>query len=309
MRDLRGDLAPADEYTMDRIRTALVHEAHRPAPRSRRMWRVVAVPALAAAVAGVLLVAAPWTGTRDEPATAPQRSAAEVLAGAALAAEHGLAVRPDQFVFVESIQVEATCAGGAEGWHCEGEGGESAALTRQVWLSADGRRPGLLNVQPRGSGSGWWTTKLANCPRGVWTISRNGRSIDCDRAPGPGADRSSAPADAAAMEEYLRERPGGDVFTAAADLLRDNYLRPESQVALYQVVGRQPGVTAKDGVVDAAGRRGVSVGVARDGIRVELIFDGTTYKYLGERVLRGEKVVRESAQLRVAIVDRAGQLP
>ncbi|BCB81520.1 hypothetical protein GCM10022251_17170 [Phytohabitans flavus] len=317
VRDLRGDLPPADDATLDRIRTALVREAHQPAVRPRRVWRFAAVPGLAAAVAGVLLAAGPWTGTGDEPPMARELSASEVLASAALAAQQAPVVRPDQFVFIESIQTDASesfpCDGANDGWRCEPERGEPVAITRRIWLSADGQQTGRLHVQPRGSRSGWWETRLEACPRGVWLVTRPGTPIACERTPDSGADRSGAPADAAGMEQYLRERAakanGGDVFAAASDLLRDSYLRPESQVALYQVVGRQAGVTAQDGVVDAAGRRGVSVGVSRNGVRMELVFDGTTYKYLGERVVRGKTVVRESAQLRVAIVDRPGQLP
>ncbi|MGN9906296.1 CU044_5270 family protein [Phytohabitans sp. LJ34] len=295
VRDLRRDLPLADDATLERIRSGLVREAHRPAHRTRRLWRFAAVPSLAAAAVATVLVlaAAPWTASRDEPVAAPPRSAAEVLAGAALAAQQGMAVRPDQFIFVESIQVDTP---------------GTAGMSRRIWLSADGRRAGLLHVQPRGSKSGWWQTSLEDCPGGVWRTARQGTPIACERSATGGADRSAAPADATAMEGYLRDR-GGDVFTAARDLLRDSYLRPESQVALFQVLGRQPGVTADDGVTDAAGRRGVSVGVSRDGVRTELVFDATTYKYLGERVVRGEQVVRESAQLRVAIVDRPGQLP
>lgn len=110
--------------------------------------------------------------------------------------------------------------------------------------------------------------------------------------------------------------PGNGVFDRAGDLIGENYLPPASLTALFRALAKVPGITVTQNAVDATGRRGTSVGVG-DGTRRELIFDSATYAYLGERtvVLRdGDGLERgtvdgQMARLRIAIVDKPGQLP
>ena len=129
------------------------------------------------------------------------------------------------------------------------------------------------------------------------------------------------PTSAPAMTAYLRARANettnGDLFTAAGDLIREAYLPPAALSALFQALGDVPDLTVAQDAEDAAGRHGVSVGRDAHGFRNELIFDRTTFAYLGSRTIALEdigKVKRgtvdgQSAQLRVAIVDRLRQLP
>ncbi|MFI6073146.1 hypothetical protein ACIA5C_16300 [Actinoplanes sp. NPDC051343] len=68
---------------------------------------------------------------------------------------------------------------------------------------------------------------------------------------------------------------------------------------------------------DLAGREGVAVSLLSGPVRFDYIFDAKTYEFLGERVVvvghlppypKGV-VSRWTAQLRITVVDRAGQLP
>ena len=144
------------------------------------------------------------------------------------------------------------------------------------------------------------------------------------------------------MLTYLYGNSHGDnprdqqAFITAADMLRGAYLPPAARSALFRAMARIPGVRAMPDVVDVAGRHGVAV-TRTYGYRQELIFDPKTYEYLGEQ----ETVVADPgtggpgttpgrspghtasqvpdlplgmvfgriAILRVAIVDRAGQVP
>jgi hypothetical protein len=111
------------------------------------------------------------------------------------------------------------------------------------------------------------------------------------------------------------------------------------QEAAFLAAGRIGGVQVRRDVADAAGRVGVAVTRTEAGVRQELVFDRTTYRYLGHNIIGAEfdlaraKVVRspdigngtvelrpgsnpkpgeviyQSAPLRIAVVDRAGQRP
>jgi hypothetical protein len=67
-------------------------------------------------------------------------------------------------------------------------------------------------------------------------------------------------------------------------LLRDAPVSPELGAALYQAVGRLPGIDVIGSRSDSLGRTGVAIGVADwIGIRRELIIDPKTGRLLGER--------------------------
>ncbi|MEU6207862.1 hypothetical protein ABZ814_30270 [Micromonospora musae] len=95
----------------------------------------------------------------------------------------------------------------------------------------------------------------------------------------------------------------------------EGYVPPRALAALFELLAREPGAVVISGdVVDAAGRHGVAIrmpGVI--GGAHDLIFDRETHVYLGFRgsVIRGgkESLHAAAARLRVAIVDRPGQLP
>ncbi len=90
---------------------------------------------------------------------------------------------------------------------------------------------------------------------------------------------------------------------------------PRALAALFELLAREPGAVVISGdVVDAAGRHGVAIrmpGVI--GGNDDFLFDRDTHVFLGRRdsVVRNgkESLYSAAALLRIAIVDRPGQLP
>ena len=141
-------------------------------------------------------------------------------------------------------------------------------------------------------------------------------------ASGP-ALRTDLPTGTDAMVRYLyrnshgQNPPDQQAFITAGDLVREAYLPPAALAALWSATARIPGVATAHDEVDAAGRHGVAVVREFNGLRQELILDPVTYAFLGERevvtrdqdgLIRGQ-ILGSSASMRIAIVDRPGQLP
>jgi hypothetical protein len=132
--------------------------------------------------------------------------------------------------------------------------------------------------------------------------------------------------------------PVGDTVRDRAFLLIDAMLETvmpaEVRAALYRALARIPGVTVVQGATDAAGRRGVAFaraaaieGPGSSGwLRVEIILDGHTYRYLGARQVvtsdhfvpnvgrrgtwfRKGQVLVSRAQLALAVVNAPCQRP
>jgi len=147
-----------------------------------------------------------------------------------------------------------------------------------------------------------------------------------------GADANGLP------RGFVRLSDDQRAFNEIAALLYKNHL-PAVQEAAFRAAGRIAGVQVRRGATDAAGRAGVAVTRTEAGARQELVFDPATGRYLGHNIiaaefdLAGAKVVRsptigkgsaefrpgpnpkpgeviyQSALLRIAIVDKAGQRP
>jgi hypothetical protein len=134
--------------------------------------------------------------------------------------------------------------------------------------------------------------------------------------------------------------PVGDTVQDRAFMLIDGMLQTvqpaEVRAALYQALARIPGVTVTHGATDAAGRRGVAFAraAAIEGpgssawLRLEVIVDPDTYRYLGARHVvtrdhfipdtptgskgtqfRRGQVLVSRAQLALAVVDDPCQRP
>ncbi|MEV4758207.1 CU044_5270 family protein [Micromonospora sp. NPDC049559] len=339
LRDLRADLTPPSRAELLPARGQLLRaiagdaaDSHRAAPRRPLSsgWRLALPAGLALALAAALVVGVRGQDQRDLPvrpgpgataiaeASPAESDAARLLRNAALAAEHQqlLTVRPDQFVFVESIEESTpesfTCDGKPDQSDCETIRGPRTRYLRQIWQSAGGVDPGLLRERQESGTGGWSETRLDDC-------AMPGSAPNCRPRP---AYLDDLPTDPDAMLAYLTRgepakwSPDSDLFTRAGDLIGENYLPPASLTALFQALAKVQGITVSHNAVDAAGRHGVSVGV--DGaIRNELIFDPATYAYLGRRAvvlrdgngLKRGTVDGQSARLRVAIVGEPGQLP
>ena len=137
--------------------------------------------------------------------------------------------------------------------------------------------------------------------------------------------RSDLPTDEGRMLAYLYRQGGGgskeDAAWEQASDLTGKALPPRSRAALLGAMARIPGATVIKNVTDDAGRPGVGVayvsGNAEYRERDILIFDRSTYAFLGERNVLVKSfngrppgtVVFYSVLLRTAYVDRVGRLP
>lgn len=268
--------------------------------RSGNKWLRPAIAAAAVATAAaVTFVLLPSGGTA---APAASQSAVELLGDIALAAEHQRVpdgIRDDQFVYIES----------KFGYPTRG-GGKPATVDpvhqREVWLSVDGTRWGLLQED------------------------QNDKQLELDPVT-PGnptninyRNLQTLPTDPDAMLDWLHENGKGprsedqNAFDLVGRLVSDSLLPPDVAAALFRATAKIPGVVVVPDAVDAAGRHGVAVARVDSGQREGLIFDEETYEYLGEQTvtlvdlddgLKKGQTVETSAVLKREIVDKAGQRP
>jgi hypothetical protein len=272
-------------------RPARAARAGRRVPRSRYAVFGGLTAAVAAGVAGVLVLAP--TATLGGQAPAAQADASTILARAtsAAAARPDLVPRADQYLYVRT-------AGDGRGQH-------------QLWASIDGVHDGLTRM-------GTVSEPLPGCRGGHRAVYKGDSTTPIgteDCTPEPAYD-PRMPTTAGPMLAYLtrvRGVDGSDVnaFGKAVMFLGEaTYLRPRQQAALFQAAGRMAGIVAYPDVTDGAGRHGVGVGwgTVADG-RVVLVFDKTSYDYLGLRYYAPGSATSTaaSAVLAYRIVNRIGQ--
>lgn len=305
-------------------RGGLIHRAARP---RRRLVRVM-VPAVACALAvgGVVVVDladAPGHGTTAAPGdrTPGTSEAAQLLDRIALAAvgEKQPTVHDDQFVYIESkVAFAGQSAGG-------GEVTMPPAHTRQVWLSADGSRPGLLREEGEPDSSLGGDAPVHDLDgRGATPRPRTAHKKPASISDPTHEYVASLPTDPDALLKLIRDETHGQgqdpdqrAFTAIGDLLAETWAPPKVGAALYRAAAKIPGVTVIDAATDAAGREGVAVARTAHGQQTQWVFDRTTYAFLGERTVLTESgdagpagtVVGTSAVLTRAAVDRPGETP
>ncbi|MFE5901773.1 CU044_5270 family protein [Streptomyces sp. NPDC056488] len=321
---------PAPERILDLrhavLRSALAAGDGGPAVRSRRRFplRLLVVPVAACAVLAGVVVLAPGEGPAGPPASS---DAVRFLSRAALAAAAAPApkVRSGEYVYVKSLVAHAgrDAAGGPAVL--------PSARAREVWLSANGSRPGLL----REAGS-------ADTPLGsrapVYELDRPGavpRKTTLGAEAPPVTNPTHAyvaalPTDPEALLRLVREQtrgsgetggPGGDAdqraFTAIGTLLAETWAPPEVTAALYRAAALIPGVAVLPSATDAAGREGVAVARTAHGEQTQWIFDRTTSAFLGERTVlagttpagRAGTVLGVSAVLVKGAAAAPGELP
>jgi hypothetical protein len=309
-----GRLDLLRERFMQQITTDPATEAApAPAPRNRRRL----VPALASGA--MAFVVAAWLTSAFVFGVgkfwAGDTEAGDLLNRIALVAANSTdlppldQIRDDQYVYIETyggyscFGCPTTMPDGTErvgGW-VSYEPGE-----RQIWLSVDGSRRGLLREEAVGVGS----------------------DVSLDASPGnlhrPTlrylATLPTDP-DLLLLKIYwengdMGPNPQQEAFVTIGDLTRESIVPPEVAKALYLAAARIPGIEVVDDVVDALGRPGVAIARTHAGIREELIFDRGTLQYLGERSVftaDGEGpegfVLGSSAIVTRAIVDVAGEEP
>ncbi|MFK4268891.1 CU044_5270 family protein [Streptomyces milbemycinicus] len=336
---LMREVRQADETRQaDEVRRADAGTAEEPC----RAWLrpAVAGPALAGALALAVVGGLAVTGADDGDglrvgpdgtatyAFAPrvngdtEDNAPEVLGRIATVAEKSSAsataewkgdggIRDDQYVYINSKVAFETQENG-------GPPKLDPLHRREVWLSVDGSRDGLLREPGR--------------------ADNENQPLDPEPAPGkPGYDRSTSyrhlqtlPTDPGTMRKWIyatveRTRDperslDQDAFVLVGDLIGESLMPPKVSVALYRAAAEIPGVVVVPDAVDAAGRHGVAVArvdSGRSAIREELIFNQKTGEYLGERSValedadghRAGQVTGTAAILDRAVVDKLDQRP
>ncbi|GAA4565067.1 CU044_5270 family protein [Planotetraspora kaengkrachanensis] len=320
--------SPAAKASARRRLTALAAEA----PSRRRPFGIMITGV--AVVAGASVVVVNGVQPAGAPAPAPKpapgvvalpkvenMSASEVLSRAAKAATD-LNPRNDQFIKVTSETMYS-----AIGIPTGSSGKEPRYLYRDrrtIWLSVDGSRDGTLtteHLQPRPY-PGWPVPKQAYSAAGT---TESMKLPTCGHVPDTVYTRlKRLPTSEKEMRAHLfagprtKNPPEVDAWTMVGDLLRETYMPAPQRAALFKAAATIPRVEVTGGVTDAAGRRGIGVGVVRFGIREDLVFDAKTFQLLGERgtVVDAKaaqapagSVLSSTAQLQVSIVDAAPDAP
>ncbi|TWP44286.1 hypothetical protein FKR81_41500 [Lentzea tibetensis] len=255
-------------------------------PRKWRRMGIIGVASLglAAAVAAVVTLVpfgSPAPVRQDAALTSsaapqPVETAVQLLnhAAAAARAKPDAVPRPDQFYYVRT--------------------GE-----RESWQSVDGTHDGLLILeQPKGD-----RALLPGC--------RNGRSagvIGDREIPGlwypcepQGVYRSDLPTNADAMAEYLKGERRDITYKNVASLVVEQYLPAQQRATLFEAMSKMPDLVVVRDVKDGSGRPGIGVTSAvLKGNRWTLVFDATTYEFLGDT---------ERAIVQSGFVDAVDQRP
>jgi hypothetical protein len=262
--------------------TAAAHELRAAPTSTRRSWGLlVVVPVVAAVAAIALLLSSANTsnpGQHGQATRIPHPTAAQVLDRAAFAAlqKSPLTPLPNQFVYTEA----------------EDGGGQLS----QTWMSVDGTRNSLTS-QPGMS----TPTTLPGCA-----------GSGCTPQPAFFPDMPTAPG---AMLAYLEKTQRvhlddvNDLAKTVSYMLDTDYLLPAQQSALFQFLATTPGLTVDPSVQDVAGRPGIGIEWPYLGSSGMLIFDASSYQYLGltTRGINGD--IGGDALLETAIVNAAGQQP
>jgi hypothetical protein len=334
LEELGADLAPADDQPPAEVRHRVMNGMRQPARRPRLLprltgvrlaWRL-GVPAVAAAAVGAALISAQIPGDSGRPAPPGQgRQGVEALPSdpprppdarqvLLLAAQHTadaptMDARPDQFLYIDSVEVESSTALDKDrhGRIVAGRTTISKPLRTRTWLSVDGTRDGLV-LQGR------TRTHLDGCTNGkqAETIDRPETSpqVDCVPEPAyqpgrvstdPNRLRRDVYATATAQPTWVSVGEDADgsprgwvrlsddqrAFVQIAEILYKNHL-PAVQEAAFRVAGQIPGVQVRQDAKDAAGRTGIAVTRTEAGSREELLFDPDTYRYLGHNIIGAE---------------------
>ncbi|GAA3224251.1 hypothetical protein GCM10010532_055940 [Dactylosporangium siamense] len=279
---------------------------------NRRRFVITAALAAAAAVVAVVAVVV----TKDDlPASVPDvasakgvlpfarpASAAEYLENAAWTAERKpwKDPRPDQFMYIETLQLRNKPAYENENPNGAIRPDLSEQRKIQEWWSVDGQsrasyQDGRLVVTKRGENGEFWN-------RIAWP------TIAAMTSPGKVPDAV----------------PGPGSLAVELDAFIGQYVVPPAvQAAIFRHLAQAPGMTINPDAVNIDGRPAIGLGRILEGyLSEELLFDQETYQFIGERLVaikdhvthgddadlvshRGD-VYRQAIYAKLIIVDRPG---
>lgn len=328
LRELAAGTPPlthgARSAARHRLHRAVADESRRGVcvqlPR-RKVLRLAVAATVAAGVGGSALVASTHgEAARSRPSGAfhsgsiPAVSVAEVLHKAADRTRSNGGQLPiprdDQYFYTRTFTT-----------HTPLNGGKTRTWTDESWLSVDGSKPsrreelgkvhddpplGKHEVQSPPTGY----TELKKWPTDPDTLYRwlggGSKVLKAD----PKGSSSAVPA----------AEPDSEVYTEACLLLKGPRVMPPGlQAAVFEVLAKLPRIKLDHDQVDALGRHGI--GVAYPGLSFGLVFDRSTYDYLGLRqtgshpkLVKGkwqqvDAYTEVTAQEKMGVVDRIGQRP
>jgi hypothetical protein len=243
------------------------------------------------AVAGVCVVAliALALGTGSTSPTSAGAGVLQRLARVAGQLTPVSAPRHGQYLYVDSVQANASLAVGAGGQQCTALVPER----RQIWIGADGAGR-LLETSGRASFAN--AHDRATCER-IHAVPVAGTS-DAWFAPhclelglASGLARGSFE-DPATLLREMRRLDGGprtpaEDFVHVGDFLRESDDSPALRAAIFRAAATIPGVRLLGPTDDHLGRRGIGIGYAAHGYVNELIFDAHSSAFLGEQSVSG----------------------
>jgi hypothetical protein len=301
--------------------------------RRARQGRVVAAAAglaLVAVLGAAVLVDRQLPGER---APAAPTDAAELANRAATAAAAGSVPtpRPHQWVYTKELTVESAVG---------------KPFTHERWVRVDGEKyvnadnDDLRAVRVEDARQ-FPLPQWSRCPAGKREqLARIRPAVGLGRFfPNPAAVPTDPDGLLAAVYQLVEDPAcapvlGDNVQDRAftlIDVLLGGVLPAEVRASLYRALAKFPGVTVAHGVTDAAGRRGVAFTGAASievpgssaWLRLEVILDRDTYRYLGARYIvtrdhfipdmgdrfRKGQVLISRAQLALAVVDAPCQRP
>ncbi|MFI0982769.1 CU044_5270 family protein [Streptomyces sp. NPDC021093] len=332
---------PGDPHlSLDRTRLLEEHllneiQHHSPAPsaapsRPVRRALFITVPVAAALTAAAVLLTVP--GANDPASPAPvaaptvrieNGSTAQLAStvrqmSAAAAARATPEPKPGQFVYVKRQVSYLSMSHNAD--TSESRTWVQPLHTREVWKSPDDKQG--------------WLDEPGYQPEGGITLDRDAPEANPQGGqdiPGQAPDRSyhwvkALPTNPAALLKkiYAEVAPsGGDQHQRAFDeiesIIGEQIVPARTAAALYQAAARIPGVVLVAHSQDAAGRSGIALARVdeRAGERAELVFDRTTYAYLGSRGVQVREVdgikpgtvTERTAVLERAVVDQKKDRP
>jgi hypothetical protein len=272
-----AEVWPPDERVVAEGRRRLLATAA-VSVRRRRLpvgWRIAIAAGLAVALAaGVIVVRQTDRGSPVTPRRIENVSVVQLMHRAATAArsEPELHLRDDQYLYVKS-----RTAWGPGAFH---PGRPKGQEIREVWLSVNGAKPGILRSPCRKDLARTCTIRLDN-----------GDAPEKQPTPALGTYRwtlQSVPrlfrywrTDFAS--KHPRQPVGDGAWADMSDLLGENYLPPALRAKVFDFLAEIPGTTVTKNAVDGLGRPGIAVSKTIYGLREDFVFDPSTYRFLGTR--------------------------
>jgi hypothetical protein len=297
--------AVLDDDAAGRARARL--HAHLGAPpagrRGRRRWLMVAAPAAVAGAVAVVLALS--SGVQDGGVLPVPATAAQALEEAADAADRlppaaGLPA-PDQYLYVRSSGINASCHLGRGGDRCR-----LVTSRREAWQSLE--RTGRVTTGNR--------TPEPIAPVGTWSLGNERLSYAQMRDFDETGDQLLA-----RLTAHHWPGQGGslnaELFTQIGDAFREQPATPALRAALYRALKRVPGVIYLGPVRDRLARPALGVARVQDDRRSEILIDPRTSEMLAEqtRLLKASAglakgtVVEDVVYEQRGVVDRVGVRP